>query len=135
MKFRRSNRTKLNTNLIPLIDVIFVILIFFLVLFRFSSFDVDENENEETGKFTNKLSKTLELEKTIFIEMNQDGKIFVDLKAVSISDLARIIKAKNTNPKDISCLLIVDRDATYELFSPLFLRLKELGIIKISLIK
>lgn len=134
MKFRVSNKVELKTNLIPLIDVIFVILIFFLILYRFSTFDVAQSSDDSINIPEGNLSSTLQLKSTVFIEMSMDGKIFINGKATSIGNIQNIIKTIG-EPESISCILIIDEDASYEFFSPLLLRLKSIGFRRLSFIK
>ncbi len=132
VKFR-SSMTESKVNIIPLINVIFVILIFFLVLYRFSSFDVEKSEEDnetETDTFIGGSSQVYDIMDTVLIEVSAEGRTFIDGNEVSnsISDFKEEIE----NPEKTSCVLNIHEDAPYESFGSLIYNLKIVGVERIS---
>ena len=104
MRFPRRNRDPLEINLTPLIDVVFLLLIFFMVSTTFSKetqlvIDLPESSIEETS---------LE-EEVVDISISKRGSIAVNQRLILDADLDSLIAAitkvsgtKNTVPIVIS---------------------------------
>lgn len=104
MRFPRRNRDTLELNLTPLIDVVFLLLIFFMVSTTFSKetqlvIDLPESSIEETS---------LE-EEVVDISISKRGSIAVNQRLILDADLDSLIAAitkvsgtKNTVPIVIS---------------------------------
>ncbi|RPG50706.1 MAG: biopolymer transporter ExbD [Gammaproteobacteria bacterium TMED1] len=104
MRFPRRNRDTLEINLTPLIDVVFLLLIFFMVSTTFSKetqlvIDLPESSIEETS---------LE-EEVVDISISKRGSIAVNQRLILDADLDSLIAAitkvsgtKNTVPIVIS---------------------------------
>ena len=104
MRFPRRNRDALEINLTPLIDVVFLLLIFFMVSTTFSKetqlvIDLPESSIEETS---------LE-EEVVDISISKRGSIAVNQRLILDADLDSLIAAitkvsgtKNTVPIVIS---------------------------------
>ena len=134
MKFRNPKDVEGEANhLIPLINIIFVILIFFLVLYRFSTFDVsdDTKKEEEINLFNNSLSSiSSRLKNTAIIEINETGKLFIN--GISTSNIATALKKRIDNPKETNCILRINENTPYSDFSKLMLNLKKIGVKRIN---
>jgi len=138
MNFMKFNieKTELSANLIPLINVIFVVLIFFLVLYRFSTIDTnedtsnDEKEEDSEIDITGGMNNVLEMKNTIIIEISESNKIFVN--GSHTGNNLPAIKEIIINPEETRCILRIDKDATYRSIGTLIRNLKRLGVSKIS---
>jgi len=131
MKFKRfmfktSLKEEASLNVVPLIDIIFTILIFFLLIYGLSTFAISEVESEDITIPKAKLSTTFELDKTIFIEIKK-GSIYVSKKLVQLNEIPYLIKNKG-KPEELSCAIISDKETTYDIFTPLILKIKESGV-------
>lgn len=136
MKFK-ADETELSANLIPLINVIFVILIFFLVLYRFSTIDVgdkdDAVENKEEDNnidLSSGISNALEMKNTLIIEISESNKIFINGNHTGNNMPA--MKEIIINPEETKCIIRIHKDATYRGIGTLLINLKRIGISKIS---
>jgi biopolymer transport protein ExbD len=123
-------------NIIPLINVIFVILIFFLVLYRFSTFDVeskDEEKETETQELIKGESRIYDIMETVLVEVSVDGAVFIDGKEISnsVTDFKERIEA----PKQTICILNINKDAPYYTFGKLIYNLKIVGVERISFLE
>ncbi len=95
-------------NITPLVDVIFILLIFFIVTMSFSdknSLEVDvpsaENNQKPSGKF-------------IAIEIDKNGELSVDRQKCSLSILPS--KIKSLNKKDVT--IFADKNVRAEKLVP-----------------
>lgn len=134
MKFNRVNKKdKLAVNLVPLIDIIFVTLIFFLVLYRFSSFNPSESADNMENLTQGDLSKTFELENTKIIEIDRNAKLFVNHN--QIENTIPNLKQHITSPENTNCIILIDDNVSYEEFGELVSNLESIGVTKISFIE
>lgn len=83
MKFRQKPREELELNLIPLIDVIFMLLIFFMLTTTF----VHDRTLNVTLPVSSQGTEKRAPVKDHVIEIAQDGRIAIDGKIVSASDI------------------------------------------------
>jgi len=78
MNFRNKQRKPLEISLTPMIDVVFLLLIFFMVTTTFSK------ENSIKIELPHAEGKVLEQENTIIITINQAGQYFLEGKAIPL---------------------------------------------------
>ncbi|MCP4728333.1 MAG: biopolymer transporter ExbD [bacterium] len=92
-------------NISPLIDMVFILLIFFVVTTSFS---------RETGVEVNKpkasSSKTLSQE-NILIAVTSEGTIHILEKQVDLNQLSMIVKRLSSENPDRQVVIMVDRNA------------------------
>ncbi len=134
------NTEESEMNVIPLINVIFVVLIFFLVLYRFSTFDSENINTESSSEETESKEDTaLQIynnsfvnngDKSVIIEVTADGRVYISGREVnnSLSEFKDLI----TSPKNTTVLLSINRDSPYKVFGKIMLNLKRVGIDKIK---
>jgi len=87
MNFRRRRTEELDINITPLIDVVFLLLIFFMVSTTFdhqSELNIDLPEAD--GEMVDKESKNIE------ISIDASGKYFVNEKALLNSQVETLMK-------------------------------------------
>jgi biopolymer transport protein ExbD len=133
IRFKSPKKAKLHSHLVPLIDIIFVTLIFFLVLYRFSTFDLSEGSEDADHITAGNLSGTYKMENTVFIQIDVDGNLFVN--DVQIEDTIDSIDKVIDNPSTKSCIIIIDDNLSYETYGNLKKNLETLGIKRITYIK
>jgi len=107
-------------NLSPLIDMVFILLIFFIVTTVFV---------EETGIEVNKpeAAATQPLEKnSILIAVTEDGKVVYGGREVGVSGIAPIVK-RLVNKEDMPVIIQADEDASHGLFSRVYGEAKQAG--------
>lgn len=108
MKFRRQRREEVGINLTPLIDVVFLLLIFFMISTTFvekpglkidlpdSSAQQLKNENKE-----------------VQIYLTADGDIYYDRRPVTLSTLAGKFADLGPVAEKMTFLLMADQDALH----------------------
>lgn len=89
----------------PLIDVVFLLLIFFMVTTVFP-----DNRGMEIEKPESEFSQTLPLKRLIFT-LNQAGEIYYEERAVALSDVRRLVGEQLAAAPDTAVLLQVDKNA------------------------
>ena len=112
MKFKRSSREELAINITPLIDVVFLLLIFFMVTTTF---------NRETWLLVNLPEANAELAENmpqqIEITVARDGSYSINGKALvngRLETLMRGLELESGGDRSMPILLIADAEASHQ---------------------
>ncbi len=112
MKFKRARREELAINITPLIDVVFLLLIFFMVTTTFSrETRLLVNLPEANAEVTESVPAQLE------IVVARDGSYFINGKALvnsRIETLVSGLKIESAGDRSLPVLLIADAEATHQ---------------------
>ena len=100
--------TKPEISITPLIDIIFLMLIFFMVTTVFP-----ENKGMVIQKPNSRHATTLSIKSKI-IKLNKEGKISVNNTIVAESDLRRLLEYDKTLRPDLSVIVHADKRSTTE---------------------
>jgi len=124
----RKKREFLNPDLTPLIDIVFLLLIFFMAT---SVFKKDELKLSLTLPTSEKGEKTSKEVKVITIHVTKDA-VALNKKTMSIDEMKEFL-AKIMD-KDIPIEMRVDKEVTYEKLIKILDLLKEKGFSNLDLI-
>ena len=130
MKFKRQRKDPLAVNLTPLIDVVFLLLIFFMVSTSFT--DLSElvvNLPEAEGEQRQTESKGLELVITASEEMFLNGTPF----PADGKNLRLILVEKVGSRRDIPISIIADADTRHAMVVMSMDTLSQLGFKQLSI--
>ena len=112
MKFKRSIRSDLSINVTPLIDVVFLLLIFFMVTTTFS---------RETRLLVNLPEANAELVESqsaqIEIIVSREGSYVINGRALvnnRVETLIRGLELESGGDRDLPIILIADAEATHQ---------------------
>ena len=112
MKFKRSIRGELSINITPLIDVVFLLLIFFMVTTTFS---------RETRLLVNLPEANAELVESqsaqIEIIVAREGSYVINGRALvnnRVETLIRGLELESGGDRDLPIILIADAEATHQ---------------------
>ncbi len=108
MYFRRDTEENYSLELTPLIDVVFLLLIFFMVSTEF----VDFSRRMDITLPTSKAASVDEVVKNLEIEMTKDKKIFIKGRRTSLDQLEASL-AKLRKPQDVKTIIRADKDIAY----------------------
>lgn len=102
---RRAQKKTLELNIAPLIDMVFILLIFFLVTTSFV---------KETGVDINRPAANTAVSKakaTILIGVTKDNRVFLDKREIDIRSVrANVERALAENPEG-SVVIVADRES------------------------
>lgn len=107
MRFREKRITKSIINLTPMVDMLFLILLFFLVT---SSFIEQPNIKLELPSTRYAATSKIE-ERTLTI--SQDGRLFYQNKPVERNDLVTVLKDAFSRQDDKTLVLRADKNVSY----------------------
>jgi len=132
MATNRLQMPKLSTgkpeiSMAPLIDVVFLLLIFFVVTTVFP-----ENRGFVIEKPESSMSEQLALKKITFT-LTKDGGIAFEDKAISVSDIERLIKESLRANPDIAVLIQADKRATTDILIKTMDAIKAAGIKRVGI--
>ena len=128
MKLIRKNKPKSEISTSSLPDIIFMLLIFFMVttvMREFEGLDVILPRAEKIEKLESKRH-------TVHIWLTRDGLISVNDKIVNISDLGNVLILKLTNDPRITVSLKSDEDSRMELITEIHTQMRKAQALKLN---
>jgi biopolymer transport protein ExbD len=128
MKVQISHSRKPRIEILPLIDIVFLLLVFFI--YAMLSMAVHRGLPVNLP-----VSRTAEIDKRLIVSvtLKADGTIYVDKQPVELEDLIERLKAAIKAAQEPGVLLFADRTISYQnLFEVLDL-IRQAGISRISL--
>jgi len=108
MHFRREQEENYSLELTPLIDVVFLLLIFFMVSTAF----VDFPRRLDINLPTSKAASDNEVVKNLEIELTQDKKIYANGRRTTLGRL-ELRLADLKNPAKIKTIIRADKEIPY----------------------
>ncbi|HEU19671.1 MAG TPA: biopolymer transporter ExbD [Deltaproteobacteria bacterium] len=128
MKVSRRYTTKARIEMIPLIDVVFLLLVTFI--FFTISMTIHRGLPVQLPS-----ASTAVVERKGFVEITiqKDGKIFIDKQNVTLEDLRVRLKALHRESPRTKVLISGDRKAYYDAIISVMDAVKESGIPGVSL--
>ena len=131
MKFQRQPVEEVNVNLTPLIDIVFLLLIFFMVSTTFT------RERELTVELPEAVGESsAETPQYIEIEVSQDGEYAVNQQRLvnhNRETLIKALKAEADGDFDIPLIITADANATHQAVMTAMDVSGELGFTKLRL--
>lgn len=113
-------------DLTPMLDVIFILLIFFILTANTSQFAVNvtlPSDDKETSIERNDNQKTLQL-----IAGNKASYLFSGIKYESLDELKDKIQSAKSNNPELQIIIAADKTANVEPFMKMLLMLQNSGI-------
>ena len=104
MNFRRGRQKRPPTvlDMTPLVDVVFQLLIFFLLTSPYVQVERASSTSVPVELPESNLSANDQLPEEIIVSVNQGGEVFYGDDAVTLEELAmRLVRTANRNPKSI----------------------------------
>lgn len=109
MRFRREEEDNFSLDMTPMIDVVFLLIIFFMV----STVFVDFSRKMDINLPTSKSSTLDEIAKTLEVEMLKDKKIFLSGKPVTLLGLETTLAKMELKDKKPTAIIRADKSLPY----------------------
>ena len=109
MRFRREEEDNFSFDMTPMIDVVFLLIIFFMV----STVFVDFSKKMDINLPTSKSSALDESTKTLEVEMSKDKKIFLAGKPLTLLGLETTLAKMEFKDKKPSAIIRADKSLPY----------------------
>jgi len=128
MKVNLGSRRKARIEILPLIDIVFLLLVFFIYAMLSMAVHRGVPVNLPTSS-----SARIERESLLSVTIKQSGEILVDTHRVALKDLARLLEVRAQAHRSPGVLLFADRTVTYQLLVHVLDQIRAAGLSRISL--
>jgi biopolymer transport protein ExbD len=108
MRVQRHEAPKARIEIIPMIDVIFFLLVFFMI----STLSMTVNRGLPVD-LPAAASAPSEVRENVTLTLTQDGGLFLDKEPIALEDLAPRVKAALTASPQLTVLINADGDARH----------------------
>ncbi len=106
MAFRRKQHDEVRVDLTPMVDVVFLLLIFFMISTTFvDSQGIDINLPRSSAK------KQISAPKQVKVYLNKDGRISVDKKEMKLAQLKRYLAGFSSRAAKTTFVLMADKQS------------------------
>lgn len=126
--FKTTLKKKSSINIIPMIDVIFFLLVFFMLFTSFRS--TPEGLDMQLPKA---VTTTQQTENNIIINVTEDGEYFYQNNNISLNSLGERIKNEHENLGDLTAIINADEEVKYRYVVDVMDNLRNAGIYKLAL--
>jgi biopolymer transport protein ExbD len=128
MKLNLDMHRKVRIEMLPLIDIVFLLLVFFIYAMLSMAVHRGLPVVLPTSS-TSKVDKHLVLSVTV----KTDGTIYVDKEQVTLTGLAEFLERKARGDRQPGVLLFADRNLSYQKLFRVLDQIRSAGISRISL--
>ena len=129
MQLFTKEKKNIEINVAPLIDIVFLLLIFFMLASEFTDFKtIDMVSPSQINKEINKSNLP------IIIELSENGNININNKEVKFNELPGIINKKLNNKKDNKVVVSTPTETKVNVLIKVVDTIRKLGIENIALI-
>ena len=129
MQLFTKNKRNIEINVAPLIDVVFLLLIFFMLASEFTDFKTIDMISPNQSKVDQ-----LESNLPLIVNLSEKGVITIDTKEVSFNKLAQTVKNKLNNKKETKIIISTPNETKVNILIKIVDTIRGLGIENIALI-
>jgi biopolymer transport protein ExbD len=128
MKVELPVHKKVRIEMLPLIDIVFLLLVFFI--YAMLSMAVHRGLPVELP-----FSTTAEIDKKLILSVTvkADETIYVDKERVSLADLTQVLRDKAGESRESGVLIFADRELPYQMIYKVLDKIRQAGLSRISL--
>ena len=128
MKVNFQTSRKARIEMLPLIDIVFLLLVFFI----YAMLSMAVHRGLPVLLPTSASAK-IDKELIVSVTIKSDETIYVDKEQIGLNDLASLLKTKAETNKDVGILLFADSSLSYQKLFQVLDQVKNAGIHRISL--
>ena len=128
MKIQLPAPKKARIEMLPLIDIVFLLLVFFI--YAMLSMAVHRGLPVELP-----LSTTAEVDKKLILSVTvkADETIYVDKERIALADLTQVLQSKAGGIREPGVLVFADRALQYQMIYNVLDKIRQAGLSRISL--
>ena len=130
MNFRPRKTEELDVNVTPLIDVVFLLLIFFMVS---TTFDRQSELSIELPEASGEIAETEQVE--VEVTVSNAGKFTVNGNEVvntNITSLMRVMRVAAGSDKDPRVIITADKNSTHQSVMTVMDAARQIGFVHIT---
>ncbi len=128
MKLTVPTTRKVRIEMLPLIDIVFLLLVFFI--YAMLSMAVHRSLPVQLPDSS---TAAIDHKTQVSITLRADGTVFVDEKPVAEEGLERVLAARRAERHETGVLLFGDKNVSYQRLFSILDVIREAGITKVSL--
>jgi biopolymer transport protein ExbD len=128
MKLPRTDQKRARIEIIPMIDVIFFLLVFFMI----STLSMTVNRGLPVNLPTAGTSQK-ELRENLSITLTQDGELFLNRESITRRDLGERVKAALMAEPDITVIMNADGEVHHSVVVALMDELRLAGVSSLAI--
>jgi biopolymer transport protein ExbD len=128
MKIARPTARRARIEMLPLIDIVFLLLVFFI----YTMLSMAVHHSLPVALPTSAVAN-LDRDRLLTVTVQGDGSLFLDQQPVTLADLEDILRAESSAARDKGVQLFADRDLRYQTLFAVLDAVKRAGIEKITL--
>jgi len=128
MKVRIKTNHQVRIEMIPLIDIVFLLLVFFI----YAMLSMAVHRGLPVALPTS-ATASIEKKTILAVTVKADGSIFVDKEPVALSQLAAVLKTKAAEKHGAGVLLFADRSLVYQKLFRVLDQIRTAGLNNVSL--
>ncbi len=128
MKVNLHTNRKIRIEMLPLIDIVFLLLVFFI--YAMLSMAVHHGL---PVLLPTSVSAKIDKELIVSVTVKSNGTVYVDKEQIDLDDLASFLETKTMLDKEVGILLFADRNLPYQNLFHVLDQIKIAGIHRISL--
>ena len=128
MKIHLAASKKARIEMLPLIDIVFLLLVFFI--YAMLSMAVHRGLPVDLP-----ISTTAEIDKKLILSvtLKADQTIYVDEEQVALADLTQVLQSKAGDTREPGVLVFADRKLPYQIIYSVLDKIRQAGLSRISL--
>ena len=128
MKINVKTGRKVRIEMLPLIDIVFLLLVFFI----YAMLSMAVHRGLPVVLPTSSSAK-IDKELVLSVTVKSDRTIYVDKERVAFDDLASVLRTKTASASEPGILLFADRSLPYQKLFQVLDQIRMAGIHRISL--
>lgn len=128
MKVKSPTSKRARIEILPLIDIVFLLLVFFI--YAMLSMAVHRGLPVELPVSS---SAQVDQKQILSVTLKADGALYVDNEPVALEDLTAVLKEKSSPAGESGVLIFADRSLPYQTIYTVLDRIRLAGISRISL--
>lgn len=127
--YRKRPWAAMAVNMTPLIDVVFLIIIFFIIMINFSEMHIRKVELPKADEVRqSKVDKQLKM----LIVIKSKDMILLERKKIQVAHLAEALNSGQNLPQDITITIQAEKNVPYEVIKDVMHKLSLANISKIE---
>jgi len=128
MKINLQANQKARIEMLPLIDIVFLLLVFFI----YAMLSMAVHRGLPVALPTSS-SATIDKELVLSVSVKTDGTIYINRDQIPLNDLSSTLISKTKGYTEPGALLFADRDLSYQKLLSVMDQIRTAGINRISL--
>jgi len=127
--FRKRPWAGLTVDMTPLIDVVFLIIIFFIILINFSEMHL---HNVRLPKADEAHPSRVTEDAKVTITVKGRDVIFLERQKLQVRDLSALLRKSHADPAKLTIQIRANENVPYEIIRQIMLELAHSGIAKVE---